>query len=171
MEPTGTSAKPHATAADRELALRLGAVVLSCMRSGGGELIGVLDRSGISFVQMKMLITLGGEHDEPPTVKSVAESLDLSLASASRAVDGLVRQGLVERAEDVEDRRVRRLTLTADGRSLHHRIFAARLDGLAAFAASLDDEERERLESALELLVERDDIARVYRQYRREAGR
>ena len=68
MEPTGTSAKPQTRAADRELALRLGAVVLSCMRSGGGELIGVLDRSGISFVQMKMLITLGGEHDEPPTV-------------------------------------------------------------------------------------------------------
>ena len=48
---------------------------------------------------------------------------------------------------------------------------AARLEGLGQFAASLTDEQRTRLEQALELLIERDEIADFYRQYRRQADR
>jgi DNA-binding MarR family transcriptional regulator len=104
-------------------------------------------------------------------VKYLSDSLGLSLASASRAVDGLVKQQLVARTEDTEDRRVKRLSLTEAGESLSHRILTARLEGLGKFVASLTPAERTKLESALELLVERDEIAEVYRRYRKEARR
>jgi DNA-binding MarR family transcriptional regulator len=102
-------------------------------------------------------------------VKGLAESLGLSLASASRAVDGMVRRELLVRAEDDQDRRIRRLSLTEAGQRLSYRILTARLEGLGRFAASLTPEERDSLEAALDLLLERDEIAEIYRRYRKEA--
>jgi DNA-binding MarR family transcriptional regulator len=168
--PTETPPK-RSTAADRDLGLKLGAVMLRCLSADGGAVVRALDESGIGFLQMKVLVTLAGEHEETPTVKYLSDSLGLSLASASRAVDGLVKQKLVARAEDTEDRRVKRLSLTESGESLSHRILTARLEGLGVFVASLSPAERSRLDSALELLVERDEIAEVYRRYRKEARR
>jgi DNA-binding MarR family transcriptional regulator len=159
------------TAADRDLGLQLGAVILRCMSSDGGAVIRALDESGITFIQMKLLVTLAGEHEERLTLKFLAESLGLSLASASRAVDALVKRKLVARAEDTDDRRVRRLSLTDTGQSLTHRILTARLEGLGRFVSSLSGAERAKLETALELLLERDEIAELYRRYRKEARR
>ncbi len=154
--------------ADRELGFRLGALLLRCMSSDGGTAIRVIDESGLSFQQMKVLMTLAGA-DESPSVKQVAESVGLSLPTVSRAVEGLVKRELVIRTEDPDDRRQRMLALAASGRELADRIMAARIEGLGQFAASLGDEERERLEEALELLLERPEIADIYRQYRRQA--
>jgi DNA-binding MarR family transcriptional regulator len=174
VEPTAsgpTTADGKITAADRELGLRLGAVMLRCMSSDGGAVIQALDESGISFIQMKILVTIAGDQPEPPTVKLLAESLGLSLASASRSVDGLVKSELVARAEDEQARRIRRLSLTEAGQRLSQRILVARLEGLGRFAASLRSEERDKLAAALDLLLEREEIADVYRKYRREARR
>ena len=171
--PTAIAApgSPTVSAADRELGYRLGAVMLRCMSADGGTAIRVIDDSGLTFTQMKILMTLAGARDEAPSLKPVAEGLGLSLPSASRAVEGLVKRALVARTEDPSDRRQRLLSLTEDGQGLADRIMAARLEGLGQFAASLTDEQRTRLEQALELLIERDEIADVYRQYRRQADR
>lgn len=174
MEPASAPPAPASarlSAADRELGYRLGAVMLRCLSGDGGSVILVLDESGLTFTQMKALVTLAGERSEPLTVNGVADHLGLSLASTSRAIDGLVKRGLVLRVEDAEDRRVRRLSVTPEGQQLSDRILAARLEGLGQFAASLSDVERAKLDEALELLLERDEIAEVYRQYRKGAHR
>ncbi len=159
------------TRSDRELGYRLGAVMLRCMSADGGSAIRAIDESGLSFIQMKVVMTLAGARDQAPGLSAIADGLGLSLPSASRAVDELVKRALVARTEDPSDRRQRLLTLTEAGRELADRIMHARLEGLGQFAASLTDEERERLDAALELLLERDEIADVYRQYRRQADR
>jgi DNA-binding MarR family transcriptional regulator len=167
MEATATQ-KSGAT--DRELALQLGTVLLSCVGRNGGELLRVIDESGLTFIQMKVLMTVVGSLEDPPTLKAVAERLGLSLPSASRAVDWLVKRELVVRTEDPTDRRQRRLTVSDAGQALADRIMAARLEGLGQFAASLSETERERLNDALELLLEREEISQVYDQYRRQAN-
>jgi DNA-binding MarR family transcriptional regulator len=154
--------------ADRELGYRLGALLLRCMSSDGGTAIRAIDESGLSFIQMKVLMTLSGAEEEQ-TLKPIAEGLGLSLPSASRAVDELVKRDLVVRTEHPDDRRQRLLALTDSGRELADRIVAARLEGLGQFAAGLNDEERELLSDALELLMQREDVADIYRQYRRQA--
>ena len=175
MEPSSTLPTDPATSkvsrADRELGYRLGAVMLQCMSADGGTAIRVIDESGLTFTQMKILMTLAGARDEAPSLKPIAEGLGLSAPSASRAVDGLVKRAFVTRTEDPSDRRQRLLTLTDDGQELADRIMAARLEGLGQFAASLTGEQRTQLERALELLIERDEIADIYRQYRRQADR
>lgn len=155
---------------DRELGYRLGAVILRCLNADDGAALRAIDESGITFTQMKALFTLAGEREEPHTLKSLAEALGLSDPAASRAVEGLVKRGLVARVEDAVDRRVRRLTPTADGTRLAEGIQAARLEGLGQFAASLSGAERKKLDEALELLLERDEIAAAYRKYR-QGGR
>jgi DNA-binding MarR family transcriptional regulator len=175
MEPSSTlpldTDAREISPADLELGYRLGAVMLQCMSADGGTAIRVIDESGLTFTQMKVLMTLAGAREHAPGLKPLAEGLGLSLPSASRAVDGLVKRALVARTEDPADRRQRLLALTGEGQALADRIMAARLEGLGQFAASLDAEERSRLQGALDLLLEREEISAVYRQYRRQADR
>lgn len=156
---------------DRDLALKLGSLMLSTLGSEGGAVIKAVDESGLNFSQMKVLITLAGHEDEPASVKRIAEYLGISLASASRAVDALVKRALATRVEDPEDRRVRHVTLTAEGQGIADELMAARLAGLEGFIGKLSAIERRRLEGALEVLLRRDDVGGAYRAHRRRVSR
>jgi DNA-binding MarR family transcriptional regulator len=167
---TRDSTRRPAAGDDRDLALRFGALMLCTLSSDGGGVMKAIDDSGLNFSQMKALVTLAGREDaEPATVKDVGERLGISLASASRAVDTLVRRELATRVEDPDDRRVRRVSLTAEGQGVADELIAARLVGLERFVASLSPLERRRLESAVDLLLQREDIAEAYRAHRRRA--
>ena len=166
-----TSTKISPTKHDRELALKLGAFVLRCMGRGSGEVFRVIDESGLTFTQMKVLVDLDSPEEDSRTVTALSEELGISPASASRAADGLFRKKLVTRVEDPKDRRVRRLALTSRGRELADRIISARLAGLEDFAASLDRDERRKLEAALDVLLERPEIAEIYANYERKVSR
>jgi DNA-binding MarR family transcriptional regulator len=154
-----------------ELALKIGALILRCMGRQGGEVLRVLDESGLTFVQMKVLVELQSPDDALHTVTAFAEQLGISAASASRAADGMVRKKLVTRVEDPTDRRVKRLALTAKGQRLADRIISARLASLEEFTSSLEADERQKLESALDALLERPEIAEIYANYERKVGR
>ena len=131
----------------------------------------MIDESGLTFSQMKVLVALEAPDEDARTVTAISEELGISAASASRAADGLVRKKLATRIEDPDDRRVRRLTLTAKGRDLADRIISARLAGLEDFAESLDRDERQKLEAALDALLKRPEIAEIYSTYARKVGR
>jgi len=70
----------------------------------------------VTFSQLKLLkmVSLTDGY----TVGSVAAFLGVSNAAASKAVDRLVRRGLIHRAEAEDDRRAVRLSLTERGRRL-----------------------------------------------------
>ena len=46
------------TRVEDELALKLGALILRCMGPQGGEVLRVIDESGVSFAQIKVLVEL-----------------------------------------------------------------------------------------------------------------
>ena len=77
----------------------------------------MIDESGLTFSQMKVLVELEAAEEDERTVTALSEELGISAASASRAAEGLVRKKLATRLEDADDRRVRRLALTAKGSS------------------------------------------------------
>jgi DNA-binding MarR family transcriptional regulator len=166
------AAKGPRTKADREFAVKLGSLLMLIFSGRSDEVVRVIDESGLSFVQMKAMFALQNPAGESaPTVTGLAETLGVSAASASRAVDGMVRRKLVSRLEDTEDRRVRRVTLTGKGRDLADRIMAGRLHGLEGFAASLTAKERRELEGALDTLLQRPDLAAVFEANLNKAGR
>jgi DNA-binding MarR family transcriptional regulator len=167
---TGTKkASPRETAG--ELTLKLGAFLLRCMGGASSEVFRVIDESGLTFSQMKVLVELDSPDEDARTVTALSDELGISPASASRAADGLFRKKLVTRVEDPDDRRVRRLALTSRGRELADRIISARLAGLEDFTASLGSDERRKLEAALDALLKRPEIAEIYRTYERKVGR
>ena len=153
-----------------DLALKLAALILRCMGPQGGAVLRVIDESGLTFAQMKVLVELQTP-DEAHTVTSLAEHIGISTASASRAADEMVRKKLATRVEDTDDRRVKRLALTAKGQRLADRIISARLASLEEFTRSLEAEERKKLESALDALMERPEVAEIYANYERKVSR
>lgn len=154
-----------------ELSLKLGAFLLRCMGGASSDVFRVIDESGLTFSQMKVLVELEAADEDARTVTALSEELGISPASASRAAEGLVRKKLATRIEDPDDRRVRRLALTSRGRELADRIISARLAGLEDFTASLSGDERRKLESALDALLERPEVAEIYRNYERKTLR
>jgi DNA-binding MarR family transcriptional regulator len=169
METATKRANPRENAG--ELAIKLGAFMLRCMGGAGSEVFREIDESGLTFSQMKVLVELETADRDMGTVTALSEELGISAASASRAAEGLVRKKLATRVEDRDDRRVRRLALTAAGRDLADRIISARLAGLEEFTDTLAKGERQKLESALDALLERPEIAEIYRNYERKARR
>jgi DNA-binding MarR family transcriptional regulator len=60
-----------------------------------------------------------------------------------------MRRGYLERREDEQDRRMKRIGITDAGRDVARRIIEARLEGLEQFTSSLTPEQRSRLMTAL----------------------
>jgi DNA-binding MarR family transcriptional regulator len=134
------------------------ALIVYLHKTGNPDLFAAMGTLDLTLTQIKLLHQLEQTAGEA-TLKEAAERVPLSLAAASRAVDDLVRRGMVLRHEDAEDRRMKRIGLTDEGRSVIRRLNAARLNGLEQFATTLTDDERHALAGALAQLLQRADIA------------
>jgi len=138
----------------KQLAAELLALWHHLMRGSSQHLYALIAELDISITQMKTLHVLA-EGGSELSVKELADRLGLSLPGASRIVYALLRRGWLERREDLHDRRMKRVGITADGREVVDRIETARLAGLEGYAASLTPEQRNRLSSALSDLPHR----------------
>jgi DNA-binding MarR family transcriptional regulator len=94
------------------------------------------------------------------SVKEVAERLGISLPAASRALDPLVKRRLIARREDTEDRRVKRVRLTARGDALVERLYAIRVASFESMLEGFSESEREKLGVALEEILTRAEVNR-----------
>jgi len=95
----------------------------------------------LSLVHLHVLTVL--DIEGPLPMRALAESLDVSQASATGIVDRMEQRGLVERSRDDEDRRVVRVALTAAGRQMVEGVAAERRERLARILDELTDEELE----------------------------
>jgi DNA-binding MarR family transcriptional regulator len=145
-------------ASEKALAGDLYALVVHLHKHCNSDLFEAVGALELSLTQIKLLHNLEDAPHEL-TLKEGAELVHVSLPAASRMVDDLVRRGFVERNEDVEDRRMKRVRLTDNGRSVIRRLNAARLSGLEGFALGLSGEERAALAHALECLLARPEVA------------
>src|SRR3954453_20315919 len=96
-------AEPELSAKAAETAAKLGALFRYLFANDGGVQLRAMEESGLSFTQCKALFLLGtgGAGDETRALNELADGLGLSIASVSRAVDGLVRKRLVSRVQDL----------------------------------------------------------------------
>ena len=85
---------------------------------------GAGSQGSLSIIQLHVLTILEGEG--PVSMSRLAESLDVSVASATGIVDRMEQRGLVERRHDAKDRRVVLVHPTRAGEAVftelaHHR--------------------------------------------------
>ena len=101
---------------------------------------GQLGSLDVGFTQLAALYAIGGP--VTLTVGDLAEQLERSPSATSRLVEGLVRRGYVERAEEVVDRRQRVLTLTPEGQALLAGVDRDRADQFLAVVRPMPMAER-----------------------------
>jgi DNA-binding MarR family transcriptional regulator len=138
----------------RKLAAELLELWHHLMRGSSQQMYALIAELDVSITHMKTLHVLADGGSEL-SVKELSDRLGLSLPGASRIVEALMRRGWLERREDPDDRRMKRVRITDEGRKVLARIEAARLAGLEDYAASLTPEQRTRLSSALSDLPHR----------------
>lgn len=141
-----TNAPAHATSA--ELAEQLVRLLHDVMRGTGSSVVEALTEHGLSLTQMKALNLLEDSQGER-SVKDLGGCLAMSLPAASRTADSLCQRGLVDRQEDREDRRIKRLQITDEGRSVLQALESARLVGVERWAHDLTTTQRDALHAAL----------------------
>ena len=86
------------------------------------------------------------------SLSQLARREGVAAPTMSRIVDGLARDGFVERTTVEDDRRQRRVVVTEDGRRMLERGRARRIRNLAAELETLDRDDLRALERALDLL-------------------
>lgn len=84
----------------------------------------------------------------------LAEAAGIAAPTASRMIDGLEREGIVERRPSAEDRRAIEVAITDHGRELHARKRAEVQAKRAELFGSLSPTERESAEHLLKRLAE-----------------
>jgi len=108
--------------------------------------------SGLSMPQISTMMRLN--YQGPCGVSDVGSHLGVTNAAASQMVEKLVQQGLLERAEDPNDRRAKQLTLTSKGQALIHESVAARRRWLEELMIALTPEQQKAIITALPHLTE-----------------
>ena len=93
----------------------------------------------LSLVHLQVLTVLETEGSVP--MGALADSLDVSQASATGIVDRMEQRGLIERRRDDDDRRVIRVALTEAGTRLLAGVAADRRERLGLLLDELSDEE------------------------------
>jgi DNA-binding MarR family transcriptional regulator len=90
-------------------------IVTLVMDSRGGWRKMVSEATGLPFSQIRALKRLAGG---PLTLSELATAMDADAPAATVAVNGLEERGLVERKARHEDRRVKTVSLTAEGKKV-----------------------------------------------------
>ncbi|SIS17586.1 MarR family winged helix-turn-helix transcriptional regulator [Williamsia sterculiae] len=85
------------------------------MCSSDVETLDNLLETELTVSQFKAMAILTGK-GRPVPLNELADALHLSLAATGRTIDKLVIAGFVDRREDEHDRRIKRISLTEQGR-------------------------------------------------------
>jgi DNA-binding MarR family transcriptional regulator len=114
-------------------------------------LIAQTDCCGVTPAQCHLLLEAG--ETEEASIGELAASLDLDASTLSRAVDSLVKAGLLSRKEDPANRRRQLIALSAAGREKVDFINDICDRYYAGLLGSLSETEAATLREALPLLV------------------
>lgn len=110
----------------------------------------------LTVTQWRVMAALG--RFAPLTASEVGARIVMDKVAVSRAVGGLMKRRLVERATDKADRRRASLRLSAKGRTMHSRIVPIALAYEARLSEALTAKERLAFDALSERLFSRAEI-------------
>jgi DNA-binding MarR family transcriptional regulator len=113
----------------------------------------------LTVTQWRVMAALG--RFAPLTASEVGRRIVMDKVAVSRAVAGLLKRGLVERATDRTDRRRASLKLSVRGKSVHARIVPLAREYEAKLWESLSAEERKAFNSLSDRLFARAEALRL----------
>lgn len=110
-----------------------------------------LGERDLTILQFGTLLLL--EDGQERTVGALAEQIGRSMSATSRMIDQLVKRELLRRQEDPNDRRARRVTLSAAGRKLLLTMMRRRAEAELRLMDSLSPADQQIVVRAMELLA------------------
>jgi len=108
-------------------------------------------KSALSISQTNSLFRL--YHHGASPVNDLADHLGITMAAVSQLLAPLEDINLIQRLQDPNDRRVKRIALTEQGKQRVHEIMRARHAWLDDLVASLTSEEKQEILPAIILLT------------------
>jgi MarR family transcriptional regulator, organic hydroperoxide resistance regulator len=118
-----------------------------------GEFHSQLQRRNVAVPVWRVLASLSGSRGE--TVTGLAEVCLLQQPTMTKLLDRMVRDGLVTRAQDAQDRRVVRVALTPEGEALAADLIGAARKHEASVLARFPEMETMNLQAVLRSVLER----------------
>ena len=128
-------------------------VMMKAMRALTRYAAAGIDETGLGLSDFGVLELL--LHKGPLPVNALGPLVDLTPGSISIAVDRLVAKGLVSRVESAEDRRVRIVSLTSQGKDLIVAAFRKHSGQMKRVFSELSAEELRSLEASLKKVGKR----------------
>src|SRR5881628_1250805 len=132
---------------------RVWIVMMKAMRALTRYAAAGIDETGLGLSDFGVLELL--LHNGPLPVNTIGPMVDLTPGSISIAVDRLVAKGLVSRVESAEDRRVRIVALTPQGKDLIVSAFRKHSGQMKRVFSELSREELRDLEVRLKKVGKR----------------
>ncbi|WP_343994820.1 MarR family winged helix-turn-helix transcriptional regulator [Terrabacter terrae] len=132
--------------------------LVTALLTASRALVGVSARSladvedTVTLAQFRILVLLSSQGRS--TLVQLAARLGVNASTAQRQVDRLVREELVDRRENPDDRRQVLLVPTAQGARLVEAVTDRRRDEIARIVQTLPGEDRAALVAALEAFAE-----------------
>jgi DNA-binding MarR family transcriptional regulator len=99
--------------------------------------------TGLSHAQLGMLYMIFYHREVSP--KDIADYLGVSKSAVTQLMEPLVDKELVSRRNDIHDRRVVRLSLSAKGQKFLHQLNKYKYAGIRSALDSLDTKDLEQL--------------------------
>ncbi|MEH3034456.1 MAG: MarR family transcriptional regulator [Aeromicrobium erythreum] len=119
--------------------------IFSLAESDAADLLIEMD---LSITQARTMFVLG-HADGPMAINEIAKRLGLSVASAGRNIDAMVRLGMLERHESPEDRRVKLVSLSDKGWQIADQHFEEKRRALREFVRRVPEPQAAALTEAL----------------------
>ena len=110
-------------------------------------------KSGLSMSMIGALFHL--HRADNIGVTDLGEHLGVTSAAASQMLEKLVQQDLIERSEDPDDRRVKKLLLTKKGCQVLEEGLRAQKGWLIEFNNSLSGEEKQQITASMQLMIDK----------------
>lgn len=110
--------------------------------------------SGFSMPQFRLLMQLYYQ-GTACGISQISDDMSITNAAASQLVDKMVNSGLLERAEDQNDRRAKVVTLSEKGREFVKNGIEQRYLWVNALAETLNEDERQSIAQALTVLTDK----------------
>lgn len=141
-----------APAVPRPFGVLLGQLMSLIHRRSAGDTLAILNDAGLTMPQLVSLYVLSDMGSA--SVGTIADCLRLSPAATSHLVDRLVKAGFVGRTEDPNDRRQKRLVITATGAALVRRVYDARTRECASAFSRVSPGVRKSFATALVAVID-----------------